>query len=519
VIAQAKQAGLPMTPRHLFQYQTIAELCSAEDIEKNRAQETHAEQGIVSGELPLSPVQHWFFEQDLSNPHHWNQSILVRVQDSLDQSALEIAVSHVVLHHDLLRARFSGGTAWHQKIEAPEGGMTVPRIDLSQVAEERQAAALSTGASDYQRSLHVEHGPVFQVVRFDLGKGHSSRLLLIAHHLVIDGVSWRILLEDLQTAYVQQREGRPICLPAKTMSFKQWAERVQAFALSDQLRHQIDYWDNPGRRTCPPLPVDHPDGDRTERMSEAVAWSLTEAETEALLRHVPAAYQTQINDLLMTALAQTFTAWTGNERLLIDLEGHGREDLFPDLDVSRTVGWFTSIFPVALTLPHGSSGDALKSIKEQLRKIPSGGIGYGALRYLLSSAGADRLRNLPPAQVCFNYLGQLDQGAGERRLFTLAPEPTGGEHAPTNVMPYELAISAEIAEGRLGMTWTYSHARYRRATIEQLGESYRRHLRELITHCLSIDAGGYTPSDFPDVYIEQDALDAILEKVEQNYAR
>ncbi|MEO8338101.1 MAG: amino acid adenylation domain-containing protein [Nitrospirota bacterium] len=519
VISQAKQEGFSLTPRHLFQHQTIAELCTAEDIEKHVARQIHAEQGIVTGALTVTPVQQWFFEQDLPNPHHWNQSILVTVQNSLDQSALECAVDHVLAHHDILRARFSKRAAWSQRIDTPQNGTTIPRIDLSQLPEGRQAEALASSASEYQRNLHLEQGPIFQVVRFDFGETRPARLLLIAHHLVIDGVSWRIILEDLQTAYVQQQEGWSIRLPGKTSSYKQWAERMQTFAQSDTLRHELEYWDHPGRRVSSPVPVDHPEGDRMEQTVEAIACSLTEDETEALLRNAPAAYQTQINDLLLTALVQTFTGWTGSDRLLIDLEGHGREDLFPDLDLSRTVGWFTSIYPVALTLPQGSLGNVLKSIKEQLRKIPSGGVGYGALRYLESSAGADRLRTQLPAQVCFNYLGQLDQGVVDRRLFALAHESTGSEHAPDNPMRYELTISAEIAEGKLGMTWSYSGARYRRTTIERLSASYQSHLRILIAHCLSIDAGGYTPSDFPDVDIEQDALDAILEKVERSHAQ
>jgi len=519
VIAQAKQEGFLLTPRHVFQHQTVAELCTADELEPHDARQIHAEQGIVTGELPVTPVQQWFFEQDFPNPHHWNQSILVAVPDALDQSALEGAVDHVLAHHDILRARFFKGVAWAQRIDAPENGMTFPRIDLSRLPEDQQAAALSAGASEYQRTLHLEQGPVFQAVRFDLGAGRPARLLLIAHHLVIDGVSWRILLEDLQTAYAQQREGRSVRLPEKTSSFKQWAERMRVFAESDALRLELEYWNHPERPASRPVPVDYPVGDRTEQTVEAVACSLTTEETEALLRNAPAAYQTQINDLLLTALTQTFAAWTGSDRVLIDLEGHGREDLFPDLDVSRTVGWFTSIFPVVLALPEGPLGNVLKSIKEQLRKIPSGGVGYGALRYLTSSADADRLRVQAPAQVCFNYLGQLDQGGAGHRLFTLAEESTGGEHAPANPIRYEVTISAEITEGRLGVTWSYSRARYRRTTIETLGASYLQHLRELITHCVSNDAGGYTPSDFPDVDIEQDALDAILEKVERSHAR
>ncbi|MDT3777027.1 amino acid adenylation domain-containing protein [Nitrospira sp. MA-1] len=519
VIAQGKEEGLVFTPRQLFQHQTIAALSIAEGEEKNLVREIHAEQGIVTGEVPVTPVQQWFFEQNLPNPHHWNQSILVAVQGTLDQAALEFAVDHVLAHHDILRARFSRGTAWSQKIGMPQDGMAIPRVDLSELPEDRQTEALSFKASEYQRSLHLDQGPVFQVVRFDLGDTCPTRLLLIAHHLVIDGVSWRILLEDLQTAYMQQLEGGFIRLPEKTSSFKQWAERLLEFAESDALRLELEYWDHPERRDVPSVPVDYSDGDRTEQTVEAIACSLTAEETESLLRNAPAAYQTQINDLLLTALAQTFAEWTGRDRLLIDLEWHGREDLFPDLDISRTVGWFTSIFPVALALPQGSAGNDLKSIKEQLRRVPSGGVGYGALRYLSSFMGADLLRTQLPAQVCFNYLGQLDQGVVNRRLFALAHESTGVEHDPTNPMRYELTISVEIVAGRLGMTWSYSRARYRRTTIEALGASYRQHLCELITHCLSLDAGGYTPSDFPDVDIEQGALDAILEKVERSHAR
>ncbi|MDR4481705.1 MAG: amino acid adenylation domain-containing protein [Nitrospirales bacterium] len=454
VIAQAKEEGLVFTPRQLFQHQTIAELGIAEEHETHGLPDIHAEQGIVTGEVPLTPVQQWFFEPNLPNPHHWNQSILVAVQDSLDQSALERAVDHVLAHHDILRARFSKEAEWIQKIGMPQNGMAIPCIDLSQLPEDRQAEALSFNASEYQRSLHLERGPVFQVVRFDLGDSRPGRLLLIAHHLVIDGVSWRILLEDLQAAYSQQLDGGFIRLPEKTSSFKHWAERMLRFAEEEALRLELEYWDAPERRFFPSVPVDYSDGDRTEQMVEAIAWSLTEQETASLLRNAPAAYQTQINDLLLTALTQTFLEWTGCDRLLVDLEGHGRENLFPDLDVSRTIGWFTSIFPVALVLPQGSTGTMLKSIKEQLRKVPSGGIGYGALRYLSPLAGTDRLRTPSPAQVCFNYLGQLDQGGGERRLFSLAQESTGDEHAPTNPMRYELTISVEMSAGRLSITWS-----------------------------------------------------------------
>ena len=521
VISHAKEAGLLLTARQLFQHQTIAELVTAAgtDTEGETRSALESEQGMVTGEFPLTPVQHWFFEQNLPHPHHWNQSLLATVHEPLDRAALDVAVQQIVTHHDALRTRFPSSVSHRPEIAAAEAGLIVPCIDLSHVPEREQAAELASHASRYQQRLSLKEGPVFQVVLFDLGAARPAKLLLIAHHLVIDGVSWRILLEDLQTVYLQQRQGAPIHLPEKTTSFKQWAERMQVFAQSDALHKELEVWSPVESRNAPLLPIDDPEGKRTEAMVETVSISLSAEETESLLRAVPAAYHTQVTEVLLTALAQAFRQWTGSERLLLDLEGHGREELFQHLDVSRTVGWFTSIFPVWLTLPRGAPGEALKGIKEQLRKIPSGGVGYGALRYLAQSPATDRLRTAPSAQICFNYLGQLHQGAVEQPLFTLAHESTGIEHAPDNPLRYALSVNAEVLGGKLGVTWSYSRAEFRRSTIETFGALYQRHLSGLIAHCLSRDAGGYTPSDFPDVEIGQDALDAILQKVDRSHAR
>jgi len=234
---------------------------------------------------------------------------------------------------------------------------------------------------------------------------------------------------------------------------------------------------------------------------------------------VAGAYHTRIEDLLLTALARTIAGWTGCAETLVDLEWHGREDLFPDLDVSRTVGWFTTIHPMLLRVEGQDAGDDVKSIKEQLRRIPGRGIGYGVLRYLLKSGAEVALRRRPGSEVCFNYFGQLDRALAERSMFDLAQESVGKEHGPANRLPYELTVNAEVLRDRLSLTWSYSRNRYRRTTIERLGQAYLNHLQALITHCTSSEAGGYTPSDFPDVEIGQDALDTILERMDESHAR
>ncbi len=335
---------------------------------------------------------------------------------------------------------------------------------------------------------------------------------------MVDGVSWRILLDDVQRVYLHDAEVSSMVWP-KTTSITQWTEAAQVMADSEPMLEELAFWEKQKSSDETPLPLDDPGGDRNEASAETWTVLFTEKETEALLREAPAAYHTQVNDVLLAALVQTFHHWTGRNHLLLDVEGHGREPFVPGTDLSRTVGWFTSIFPLLLRLPHGSTGDVAKGIKEQLRAVPSGGVGYGLLRYLAHFPEAECLRHDRPAEVCFNYLGQLDRGTSAESVFELVSDPTGREHGASNRMRYEFNINADITEGRLTLSWTYSRTRISRATMERLAASYRQHLSELIAHCCSPEAGGYTPTDFPDVDIDQQALDTILQSMERSHAR
>ncbi|HRI38632.1 MAG TPA: condensation domain-containing protein, partial [Nitrospira sp.] len=380
---------------------------------------------------------------------------------------------------------------------------------------ERQAS-FETQATRWQGSLNISEGPLLQVVWFEMGKGLPDRLLIVLHHLAVDGVSWRILLEDMQTVYRQAVENRLVQLPPKTTSFRQWAERLQRYAEAEVMKDSSSaVWLTVQERESIVLPVDNPTGSDREAAAETLTVSLDEENTEALLHRVSAAYGTQINDVLLTALAKTLGRWTGLSRVTIDLEGHGREDLFPELDVSRTVGWFTSVFPVTLDATLSlSPGESLKTVKEQLRGIPSRGIGYGIARYLTKDGlGAAKDHTEAGVPVSFNYLGQFDAVATDESPFVLSSESVGKEHDPDNPMEYELDINASVVNGCLEVMWTYSRERYRPGTITSLAAAYLKALQTLIAHCLSADAGGYTPSDFPNVELEQDALDAILEQM------
>ncbi|MBE9170902.1 amino acid adenylation domain-containing protein [Pleurocapsales cyanobacterium LEGE 06147] len=334
IIARVNQAGLQLTPKQLFEYQTIAELAVVASINPS----IQAEQGLVTGKVPLTPIQHWFFAQNLPESHHWNQSILLEVRQALDPVLLEQAVQKLLEHHDALRLRFiHQKIGWQQFGANPDEVIPFTLLDLSTVAATEQEATISTTAAELQTSLNLSTGPLMRVAYFNLGADKSGRLLLIIHHLAVDGVSWRILLEDLQTIYQQFSQGQASQLPAKTTSFQHWAKRLTDYSQSQAVQKELGYWLNISHDHIPHLPVDFSGGENTLAKARTISVTLSQEETQTLLQVVPAAYQTQINEVLLTALVQAVGQWTGTHSLLVDLEGHGREEIFDDVDLSRTV--------------------------------------------------------------------------------------------------------------------------------------------------------------------------------------
>jgi non-ribosomal peptide synthase protein (TIGR01720 family) len=511
IVARVNQAGLRLTPKDLFEHQTIAELARVAVVSRPII----VEPGPIVGEVPLSPIQHWFFELGLTDPDHWNQALLLEAPSGLNPVIMERALAHLCRHHDALRHTFHREAgAWQQTAAPPDERAMVTTIDLSLLSGDEQRRAIESAAAAFQGTLNLSSGPLVRALHMNLGPGQSGRLLLVLHHLVVDGVSWRIILEDLQRAYQQLRSGSAVELPARTSSFRQWATRLREHAESDAVRGQLGYWSSARRLEGATLPIDHELGPNTEASSADVSVSLDRDETSALLREVPAAYHTQAGDALITALLTALARWTGRTRLLIDLEGHGREAIFDDIDLSRTVGWFTAIFPTLLELPGGGPGDTVKSVKEQLRQIPDRGLGHGVLRYLSADpAIRATLQSLPPAEVVFNYAGQFDQTSAAAG-FTRAPELAGANHAPSSRRTHVLEVSAVIADGQLQAGFGYSRNLHHRETIERIAQEFIAALRELIAHCVSAGAGGYTPSDFPQSGLQQAELDRLLESLD-----
>jgi len=544
MIARFKRAGYQLSPQQLFQNQTITELAASLGI----AQPIQAEQGIVTGPVPLMPGQHWFFEQNLPEPHHFNQAMLFDVRQTVDPALLEAACGKLLEHHDALRLRFEpqglgrqqatagshpqhfiGGqqatagshpqhfTGWGQINAGAESEVPLTRVDLSHLPAAEQEAARSAKVAELQASLNLSRGPLAQFALFDLGPGKARQLLIVIHYLVFDNVSWWILLSDLDAAYQQLGRNEAIQLPPKTSSYKQWAESLTEFAQSAALQQEAAYWLAESRGREMRLPVDNASGANTAGSAGVVSVSLEVEETQALLHEVQQVYHTVVNDLLLTALVQACAPWTGEGRhtglpLLIDLEDHGREALVEGLDLSHTVGSFRAVYPMLLEL-RGAGGEALKSIKEQLRGVPGGGIGYGLLRYSGGEAEiAARLRDLPRAEVKFSYLGQLDQVLPQSSPFTPRREAIGRSSSPLGNRSYLLEVNGAVRQGRLQLDWTYSENVHRRTTVELLARDFVKALRELIAHCQSPEAGGHTPSDFGLAKVNQQQLDSLMAK-------
>ncbi|HEX6292475.1 MAG TPA: MupA/Atu3671 family FMN-dependent luciferase-like monooxygenase [Herpetosiphonaceae bacterium] len=485
VISRATRAGLRLTLTQLFQHQTIASLAAA-----MQASPAHvAEQAPLAGPVPLLPFQHWLLEQDLADAHHWNQTVLFEVFQKPTPELLREVVGHLMLHHDALRLRFiRDGNGWRQICAEPDVPVPFDWIDLSITPEESRIAALEATAAQLQASLNLSEGPLLRVAYIDLGADRSGRLLIIIHHLVTDGVSWRIVLEDFQTVYHQLSQGEPVQLPLKTSSLREWAERLTAYARSGALNDELSYWLDEARTRVVGLPVDHPQGVRTSTVASSHTertWFDGDA-TRALLQVVPATYQVQINDILMTALAWAFKEWTGSPTLLTEMEGHGREALFEDLDPSRTVGWLASLFPIVLDLGAATTPvAALHAVKAQLSSIPQRGIGYGLLRYLGDETIARRLCALPQAEVRFNYLGQFDQVLADDAPFGPAREWVGFVRSPHGNRRYLLEIDGSIVGGRLQLGWTYSRELHHDATIARLSAYFADALLALVASCPS----------------------------------
>ena len=496
VVSRARQLGIHFSPRDLFQHQTVQSLAAV----ARHSQASQAEQGPVQGDSALTPIQHWFFDLPLARASTGTSRCCCsrgRPSTSACCASPCNAWSNSMTPCAWRSAR-STANGWRSIVRCANRNCSGTfRCNPSTNAPSCSSRPSAASTSNRGRCC---------AVLVD-GPAGEQRLLLAIHHLVVDGVSWRVLLEDLQQVYRQLDEGAEPALPAKTSAFRDWAGRLQAYAGSESLREELGWWQARLGGQSAEWPCDRPQGDNREALAESVSLRLDPQRTRQLLQQAPAAYRTQVNDLLLTALARVLCRWSGQPSTLVQLEGHGREALFDDIDLTRSVGWFTSAYPLRLT-PAQSPGESIKAIKEQLRAVPHKGLGYGVLRYLADPAVRQAMAALPTAPITFNYLGQFDQSFADA-LFQPLDQPTGPIHDEQAPLPNELSVDGQVYGGELVLRWTYSRERYDAQTVNELAQAYLAELQALIEHCLEDGAGGLTPSDFPLAQLSQAQLDAL----------
>ncbi|QNN43932.1 non-ribosomal peptide synthetase [Pedobacter roseus] len=466
IVSRLKQRGYMLTIQDVMLYPTVRDLSlRAKPLGRS------SEQGVYQGIVPLGPVQLFFFADDSPDKHHYNHSVLLNSNVPVSEEALRMCLGYLVLHHDALRMVYrEGPEGWEQENLGSAQGYSLDVLPY--IAGESFAATCSL----VQSGIDLEKGPLLRAVLFR--DGGSDRLLLVAHHLVVDGVSWRILFEDLSTLYRQYLTGTILSLPAKTDSFGYWQQKLVSYGHSAGLAIEREYWSAVDSSKPAVLLLDDPSGSNLVGDASSLSFVLNREETRLLLTKCYHSFHTDINDILLSALSLALSDVFDLDRVCLKLEGHGRETIDSDTDVSRTVGWFTTIFPVVFEMLH--RGDKLRhliEVKEALHRIPNKGIGYGILRYICGSG-----YSLSP-EVSFNYLGDFGSGVGgdgDDSLFSFSSEYHGSPVSPLRQRDSLLSVSGILVNGRISLSVAYSHAQFREETISRFVSSYRAQLVSMI---------------------------------------
>lgn len=512
VVSRMRKHGYHLEVTDIFSHQTIAALSSYLSTQAGEA--AAGEQGILTGSAGLLPIQQWYFENEPTDVSHYNQSVLLSVNKTVANDQLREAINTLVLRHDALRFAYHNNDGnWQQEYTGSIGETPVAVEDLSSKPLEQLSSSITGRADRYQRSLNIIEGRLLQVVLFKTPDSEpSNRLLVVIHHLVVDGVSWRILLEELENLLDGFCNDQVIDLGNKTSSYRQWYEALKKYGQSTSLISQIPYWQKAVDH-YKSIPVDKESASPVKaRDTRNLTVKLGQEQTKNLLQEVPRVYHTEINDMLLCALAKTISEWTKTSDVVIGMEGHGREHIATDIDLTKTVGWFTTLYPLYLDTSEATTpANLIKAVKEQLRQIPDKGLGYGVLRYI----NKEPLIKNDAWDVQFNYLGQLDNVVRESKLLSIASESTGAGKSEEQTVNEKLSINSHIREGVLVLNWSYSNMHYNEETIKTLANRFILNLEFLIEHCLDQEKSGsvYTPSDYGlGSHVSYQELDAFLEE-------
>ncbi|MEO1575029.1 MAG: condensation domain-containing protein, partial [Pseudomonadota bacterium] len=507
IVGRARKHGLTLKPQQIFEHATVRELASV----VGDTEHILSEQGPITGDVPLNPVQQRFFERCADAPehvlNHYNQNVLLSATGQINALMLEEALRHTVRHHDALRARYDNSSGpWTQTLlDTGDALPSIETIDFSDLPAARHGSKLRAVRERLNAALSIRDGRLMAAALIERGHGLAPWLFMTVHHLAIDGVSWWVLLEDLQSAYGQLRDGHAVSLPPKTTSARRFVEALTDYANADPER-----WTRTRPNATPTvaLPTDRTvtDGVRAGDLGTCEV-TLSRDLTTGLLVDTATAWRAQAPDVLLGALSRTLCTWLGATNVAVDMEHHGRESVAADVDVLRTVGWFTSICPVDLGAASDAPAEWVRDAKTTLRALPDNGLAYGAARYLGNDAA---LAAEATGTLQFNYLGQWDRARAGGHWFSFA-EPLSLSEAPDAPREHALALDIMAFDGQLTLTFSYCTRRFDRDTIERLAEAYRTSLSAIVEAVRGGENAALAATDFPTADLSQSDLDALLD--------
>ena len=483
IISRMRSLGYELSMMDIFTDQTIEKLAV-----KLKQVTVVSDQSLVTGKASLTPIQKWFFEGSSSDKHHFNQSVMLHFTEGISRGAINKIFEKLKEHHDALRMVFKEENGI--VIQECRGDMSLSLEEFELAEAQNPETDLLSAANQIQSTINLANGPLMKLGLFHMRDG--SRLLIVVHHLVIDGVSWRILFEDINLLYRQVTNNEPLSLPAKTDSFLSWSAYLAEYIQTETYKKAKEYWHSILHKQVTPISNSTAEP-YMRHNSQHEIFSLDKELTRKLLTDVHGSFNTQINDLLLAALLLAIKKQYSHNAVMIDLETHGRELTHTsNINISRTVGWFTGFYPVVLECEENSLPAIIKNVKESIRKVPNKGIDYLSQKYLDPSG-----ENMPAtsrSQICFNYLGQFDADTGGKS-FVMAKEATGDAISRNTILNYDLDISGMISGGQLEIRIIYNGKQYQQQSIGALIAYYKESLTEIINYCCAYEKKELTPSD------------------------
>lgn len=493
------ERGYRLSPKDIMEHPVIGEMTTYLSRTDIYTQETKEH---PQGYMTNTPTVSWFTTRNFSNIHHYHQSVMADLKIEVDLHQIESALRKIIQHHKGLQMKYCLQRKQLLSMNRRENEFMIPVYDLTLLPPGTQWTEQKKISSQLHALTDIGQELLLKAALFVL-EGNRKRLLLTAHHLVIDGISWRIILEDLDRLLHQLSCRQPLELTPATNSLQDWAVYLEnrGKTISDEER---TYWER--NAVVSIFPYDHDLGKSTVGSSTTLFSQLNEEDTAKLCCDSNRAYHTETYDLLLCALLTAIQAFSPEQTISLELESHGREMEETGINVSRSVGWFTSIYPVNFEVGIDEWYNQIPSIKEQVRKIPGKGMNYGILRYMLNreevACSGERIR--------FNYLGEFDAHM-KNGTISLVEQKPGIETSELNELTAIMDINAMMMNGKLHISLQYSKNKFMEETPAKLLDLFLENLKQIIRHCSSKACIHFTPSDFDTVQLTQEELNALFQ--------